>query len=150
MNGRRGAVCLALSLGAASVVTGTGYAVAASGTEQEAQGPGLVTIDVGIEHSRFDIGTLRVTEGTTIEFVVHNNDPIDHELIVGTADVHRAHATGEELSHPPVPGEVSVAPGQVASTFYELTDAGSVVYACHLPGHVAYGMQGTIEVVEPD
>jgi uncharacterized cupredoxin-like copper-binding protein len=22
------------------------------------------------------------------------------------------------------------------------------VYACHLPGHVAYGMQGTIEVVD--
>ena len=64
--------------------------------------------------------------------------------------MHRAHATGEELSHPPVPGEVSVAPGQVASTFYEFTEAGSIVYACHLPGHVAYGMQGTIEVVDTE
>ena len=83
-----------------------------------------------------------------MEFVVRNDDPIDHELIVGTPDVHRAHATGEELSHPPVPGEVSVAPARSASTFYEFTEAGSIVYACHLPGHVAYGMQGTIEVVE--
>ena len=148
MNRRRWAVCLALSLGAAAVTTGTGFAVTASGTEQEALGPGLVTIDVDIEHSRYDIGTLRVTEGTTVEFVVHNRDPIDHELIVGTADVHRAHSTGEERSHPPVPGEVSVVPGQVASTFYEFTDAGSVVYACHLPGHVAFGMQGTIEIVD--
>jgi uncharacterized cupredoxin-like copper-binding protein len=148
MNRRRGAVCLALSLAAAAVTIGTGYAVAASGTEQEALGPGLVTIDVGIQHSRFDLGTLRVVEGTTVELIVHNEDPIDHELIVGTPDIHRTHATGEERSHPPVPGEVSVAPGQVASTFYELTDAGSVVYACHLPGHVAYGMQGTIEVVD--
>jgi len=148
MNGRRWAVCMALSLGAAAVTTGTGYAVSASGTQQEALGPGLVTVDVGIQHSRFDLGTLQVTEGTTVEFVVHNDDPIDHELIVGTADVHRAHAVGQERSHPPLPGEVSVAPGQVASTFYEFTDAGSIVYACHLPGHIAYGMQGTIEVVE--
>ena len=28
-------------------------------------GPGLVTVEVGIDHSRFDIGTLRVREGTT-------------------------------------------------------------------------------------
>ena len=31
---------------------------------------------------------------------------------------------------------------------YEMTAPGSLVYACHLPGHVAYGMQGTIEVVD--
>ena len=147
MTPRRWAMALALAVGAALVTAGTGYAVAASGTEQEALGPGLVTVEVGIDKSRFDIGALRVTEGTTVEFVVRNDDPIDHELIVGTPEVHRAHAAGEELSHPPVPGEVSVAPGQVASTFYEFTDAGSIAYACHLPGHVAYGMQGTIEVV---
>ena len=42
---------------------------------------------------------------------------------------------------------MSVAPGDRALTFYEFNEAGSVVYACHLPGHVAYGMQGTIQVV---
>ena len=64
---RRGAgpSCLALSLGAAAVTAGTGYAVAASGTEQPALGPGLVTVEVGIDKSRFDIGALRVAEGTT-------------------------------------------------------------------------------------
>ena len=141
---------LALSLAAAALTTGTGYAVAASGGEQDAVGPGFVTVEVGIEKSRFDLGTLRVVEGTLVELVVRNDDPIDHELIVGTPEVHRAHEDGEERSHPPVPGEVSVAPGQVASTFYEFTEAGSVVYACHLPGHVQYGMQGTIEVVEAE
>ena len=150
MTRRRWVMCVALSLGAAVITAGTGYAVAASGTERAALGPGLVTVEVGIDKSRFDIGALRVTEGTTVEFVVRNDDPIDHELIVGTPEVHRAHATGEELSHPPVPGEVSVAPDQVAATFYEFTEAGSIVYACHLPGHVAYGMQGTIEVVDAD
>ncbi len=148
MTRHRWGVCLALSLTAAAVATGTGYAVAASGTTDEPLGPGLVTVEVGIEHSRFDIGALEVREGTTVEFVVTNDDPIDHELIVGPPEVHRAHADGSELSHPPIPGEVSVRPGQVASTFYEFTETGSIVYACHLPGHVAYGMEGTIEVVQ--
>ena len=40
-----------------------------------------------------------------------------------------------------------MAPGDQALTFYEFDEAGTIVYACHLPGHVAYGMQGTIEVV---
>jgi uncharacterized cupredoxin-like copper-binding protein len=143
---RRWGACLALSLTAAAVATGTGYAVAASDGDDVPLGPGLVTVEVGIDHSRFDIGALEVVEGTTVEFVVRNDDPIDHELIVGTPDVHRAHADGTELSHPPIPGEVSVRPGQVASTYYQFTEAGSIVYACHLPGHVAYGMEGTIEV----
>jgi uncharacterized cupredoxin-like copper-binding protein len=124
-----------------------GYAVDASGSEEDVLGPGVVRVDVGIENSRFDLRGLRVQEGTLIEFVVHNDDPIDHELVVGDAEVHRRHAVGTERRHPPVPGEVSVAPGDQALTFYEFTEPGSVVYACHLPGHVAYGMQGTIEVV---
>jgi uncharacterized cupredoxin-like copper-binding protein len=137
----------AVSVGVAAAVTTTGYAVAASGSEREALGPGVVTVEVSIEHSAFDIGSLRVREGTLVEFVVQNDDPIDHELVVGDADVHARHANGSERRHPPVPGEVSIAPGQSAMTFYEFTEPGSVVYACHLPGHVAYGMEGTIEVI---
>ncbi len=150
MTRRRWAACFGLSLVAAAVTTGSGYAVASSRHVDRTLGPGLVTVEVGVEHSRFDIGALEVREGTTVEFVVRNDDPIDHELIVGTPDVHRAHAEGTELSHPPIPGEVSVRPGQVASTFYEFTEAGSIVYACHLPGHVAYGMEGTITVVDAE
>lgn len=138
---------MALTLGAAALVTSTGYAMDASGSEREALGPGVVTVEVHIDQSRFDIGSLRVKEGTLIEFVVQNDDPIDHELVVGDGDVHRRHADGTERRHPPVPGEVSIAPGDRAMTFYEFTDVGSIVYACHLPGHVAYGMAGTIEVV---
>jgi uncharacterized cupredoxin-like copper-binding protein len=132
------------------LVTATGYAVDASGTERQALGPGVVRLDVRIDRSQFDIGSLAVVEGTVLELVVHNDDPIDHELVIGDAGVHRRHSDGTERRHPPVPGEVSVAPGARAMTFYEFTDVGSVVYACHLPGHVAYGMQGTIEVVAAD
>jgi len=144
----RASVAVVASVGVAILVTATGYTVDASADEREALGPGIVTVEVGIDQSTFDLGTLRVREGTLVELVVHNRDPIDHELVVGTAEVHRRHAEGDEGRHPPVPGEVSVGPLDTAKTFYEFTEAGSVVYACHLPGHVAYGMQGTIEVVE--
>ena len=66
---------------------------------------------------------------------------------MGVAEVHRRHAAGSERRHPPVPGEVSIAPGDTAMTFYEFNEPGTVVYACHLPGHEAYGMTGTIEVI---
>lgn len=138
---------LGAALGATAVVATTGYAVDASGSEREALGPGVVTVEVGIDQSAFDIGSLRVREGTLVQFVVQNDDPIDHELVVGDGDVHRRHANGSERRHPPLPGEVSIAPGDTAMTFYEFTEVGSIVYACHLPGHVAYGMEGTIEVV---
>ena len=139
---------LALAVGVGAVVAATGYALAAAEAEREPLGPGVVTVEVGIDRSAFDIGSLRVQEGTLVQFVVRNDDPIDHELVVGDGEVHRRHADGSERRHPPVPGEVSVAPGDTAMTFYEFTEPGTVVYACHLPGHVAYGMTGTIEVVE--
>ncbi len=138
-------LAVALSIGA--VVTTTGYAMSASSAERVPLGPGVVTVEVGIERSAFAIESLRVMEGTLVQFVVRNDDPIDHELVVGDGDVHRRHADGSERRHPPVPGEVSVAPGDTSMTYYEFTEVGSVVYACHLPGHVAYGMSGTIEVV---
>jgi len=136
-----------LAVGAGLLVASAGYAVAPSGSEAEALGPGVVQVEVGIENSRFDFGPLRVQEGTLVEFVVTNDDPIDHELVVGDEEVHARHLIGTERRHPPVPGEVSVAPGDRALTFYEFTEPGTIVYACHLPGHLAYGMQGTIEVL---
>jgi uncharacterized cupredoxin-like copper-binding protein len=138
---------LGLAVGLGGLAATVGYVVDAAGSEEDALGPGVVRVEVGIEHSRFDLEPLRVQEGTLVEFVVDNGDPIDHELVVGDDAVHRRHADGTERRHPPVPGEVSVGPGDRALTFYEFGEAGTVVYACHLPGHVAYGMQGTIEVV---
>lgn len=135
----------ALLMGA--VVAAGGYLFAADGSSPAALGPGVVTVEVRIDHSRFDIDSLRVRAGTVVRFVVQNDDPIDHELVVGDPDVHRRHAVGDERRHPPVPGEVSIAPGDTAMTFYEFTEPGEVAFACHLPGHVEYGMEGTIEVV---
>jgi uncharacterized cupredoxin-like copper-binding protein len=139
-------VVVAVLVGCA--VGGGGAAVSAAGDADAAPlGPGVVRVEVGIHHSRFDLGELRVREGTLLEVVVRNDDPIDHELVIGDAAVHARHRDGTERRHPPVPGEVSVAPGDTAMTFVELDEPGTVAYACHLPGHVAYGMAGEIQVI---
>lgn len=129
------------------VVAGSGTVIDRAGHEEPALGPGRVRVEIGIEHSRFDLTSLRVVEGTLLEVVVHNGDPIDHELVIGTDEVHRRHRNGTEQRHPPIPGEVSIAPGDTALTFYELAEPGTIEYVCHLPGHEAYGMRGQIEVV---
>jgi uncharacterized cupredoxin-like copper-binding protein len=129
--------------------TGAGYAVAAAGSEgPEPLGPGLVTLEVRTDYSRFSLPAgLAVRAGTLVEFVVINDDPINHEFVIGDDDVHRRHESGTEASHPPVPGEVSVGAGRRGVTTYRFDDPGTVRYVCHLPGHAAYGMQGEIRVV---
>jgi uncharacterized cupredoxin-like copper-binding protein len=79
--------------------------------------------------------------------VVVNGDPINHELIVGPEEVHDIHEAGNHGTHPAVPGEVSVGPNAEAETTYRFDQSGEVVFACHLPGHFAYGMHGVVEVV---
>lgn len=144
---RRLLVELAAALAVGGLVTIGGYALTRADDGPAVLGPEVVTVEVSIQHSHFDLGQLQVREGTLVQFVVHNADPIDHELVVGDAEVHRRHEAGAERRHPPVPGEVSIAPGKTTMTFYRFTQPGTVVYACHLPGHIAYGMTGEIDVI---
>ncbi len=147
MRWRRRSALAAAVVGLATA--GTGYAVDTAAAEHDVLGPGVVQVDVGIHHSKFSVGSLRVREGTLVEFHLRNDDPIGHELVVGDGEVHRAHRVGTERRHPPRPGEVSVAPGAEAMTFFTFDEPGRVTYACHLPGHEAFGMVGTIEVLPP-
>ena len=103
---------------------------------------------LGIEHSRFSEDRIVVRRGTSLTFVVDNHDPIGHELIVGPAEVHARHENGTEAVHPPVPGEVTAPALESVSTTYTFDELGPMTFACHLPGHVAYGMVGQVLVVE--
>jgi uncharacterized cupredoxin-like copper-binding protein len=132
----------------ALITTFPGYTLAdvADGTAAPTLGPGLVTVTIDIEHSRFSLDEVRVHTGTLVRFVVRNRDPISHELIVGDGAVHSRHAVGTEATHPPRPGEVSVPPDDDGETFYRFDDPGTFVFACHLPRHFEYGMRGTVSV----
>ena len=87
-----------------------------------------------------------VPVGSHVRFVVRNDDPIVHELIIGDAGVQLRHEQGTEAWHPPRPGEVSVAPGAIATTTFTFLTTGTTEFACHMPGHYAYGMRGAVTV----
>ena len=105
------------------------------------------TVELTVHHSKFSVDELHVRTGETIRFVIRNTDPIPHELIVGDQSVQDVHEVGTEAHHADRPGEVSVAPGATAVTTYRFGPAGGrLLFGCHLPGHWAYGMKGTITV----
>ena len=103
-------------------------------------------VRIGIRHSAFHPERLTVRAGDTVTFVVENADPIAHEFILGDDAVQRRHERGNEPSHGAVPGEVSVPAGATRSTTFTFTEPGTLVFACHLPGHFAYGMRGEVAV----
>jgi uncharacterized cupredoxin-like copper-binding protein len=141
---------LVASVAVAAGVASAGLAVAAAGTEDPpgaALGPGDVTVELHVEHSLFEQTEIRVVEGTRLRFVLDNDDPINHELIVGGPEVHARHALGTEARHPSIPGEVSVGPNEVGVTTLRFDEPGTFEFACHLPGHYEYGMHGVVEVV---
>ncbi|HKF00364.1 MAG TPA: plastocyanin/azurin family copper-binding protein [Actinomycetes bacterium] len=108
---------------------------------------GQRTVVLDVRHSRFLPDHLTARVGDTVTFVVRNTDPIDHELIVGDEAVHRRHEHGRERHHHgDVPGEVSVPAGAERRTTFTFTHPGRVEFACHLPGHWAYGMRGEVRV----
>lgn len=108
---------------------------------------GVRTVEIVIEHSRFVPDQLTFAAGTKVRFVVVNNDPISHELIIGDESVQLVHENGTEAHHGAKPGEVTVPPRTTRSTTYTFDEPGSTLFGCHAPNHYAYGMRGTIEVL---
>jgi len=105
------------------------------------------TVTLTVRYSRFTPSTFEVRPGATVRLVIRNLDPIAHELIVGDQGVQDLHEAGTETSHDHRPGEVSVPAGATVETTYTFPRSGTVLLGCHLPGHWAYGMRGTVRVV---
>lgn len=127
---------LALSLGLA------GIAAAWAGIP----GGGPLTTGIGIHYSHFEPGRLVVPAGVPVTIVLRNDDPIAHEWIIGDAASHERHRTGTEPVHGARPTEVSIPAGSSRSTTVTFDTPGTYLYICHLPGHEAYGMVGTLVV----
>lgn len=141
-------VTAAVAMVVGMVTSGATYAASPTDEAPEPLGPGEVTIEVGMKYTQFDVEEIRVRPGTRVRFVLENEDPIAHEMIVGDEFVHAQHAQATHAEHPPVPGEVSVEPLDTAVTTYEFDDPGTIEFACHLPGHYDYGMHGEIVVTD--
>jgi uncharacterized cupredoxin-like copper-binding protein len=131
-------------LGLALVVAVGGMAAAFVAAAGQSGAP----TEIRMRYSSFAPGSIEVVAGRPVTFVLRNDDPIDHEWIVGDDGVHERHRAGTEPVHASRPTEVSVPAGAVRETTVVFEQPGTYRFICHLPGHEAYGMVGTV-VVRP-
>jgi uncharacterized cupredoxin-like copper-binding protein len=104
-------------------------------------------IEITIHYSHFEPSMVTVPPGRPVTFVLHNEDPIDHEWILGDAALHDRHRTGTEAVHASIPSEISIpALSDRVTTLTFEAPRSDLSYVCHLPGHEAYGMVGTLVV----
>lgn len=103
-------------------------------------------IEIRMHYSKFDPSALTVPSGMPITFVLINEDPIDHEWLIGDADFHERHRHGTEAQHGARPDEVSVGALKTAETTLTFANPGQILYICHVPGHEGYGMVGTLTI----
>jgi uncharacterized cupredoxin-like copper-binding protein len=101
---------------------------------------------IGIQFSRFVPGETSVPAGVPVTITLRNDDPIEHEWIIGTEQVHEVHRNGTEAFHDTRPTEVTIPALSAITTTVTFERAGELLYICHLPGHEAYGMVGMLTV----
>lgn len=103
---------------------------------------------VTTDELRFEPDSIQVEEGEIITFVVQNKGDANHEFVLGDADYQHAHA--EEMHDEGMMGEsenaLTLKPGETKELTWEFSEAGEVLYGCHVAGHYDGGMVGTIEV----
>jgi uncharacterized cupredoxin-like copper-binding protein len=105
-----------------------------------------IVVAITIHYSHYEPAAVTVPVGRPITFVITNSDPIDHEWIVGDAATHERHRTGTEPVHGVRPTEISIAAMSQKRTTVTFASPGPLQFICHLPGHEAYGMVGTVTV----
>jgi uncharacterized cupredoxin-like copper-binding protein len=103
-------------------------------------------IEIRIHYSHYEPSAITVPAGQPVTFVLHNDDPIDHEWIVGDAALHERHRTGTEEHHDARPTEVTIDALTTRETTVTFVAPAALTFVCHLPGHEAFGMVGTLTV----
>jgi uncharacterized cupredoxin-like copper-binding protein len=140
-------VARALLAGAlvAALAVAAGAAALASAADRS---PAPREIVIEIRYSHFIPAHIAVPVGVPVTIRLRNEDPIDHEWIVGDAALHAFHRTSTEQVHPNIPTEVAVPAMSERTTTITFQAPGQLAYICHLPGHEAYGMVGWV-TIEP-
>ncbi|MGI8999611.1 MAG: cupredoxin domain-containing protein [Candidatus Limnocylindria bacterium] len=108
--------------------------------------PSAQTATITISFSAFDPAQMTVPVGVPVTFVIVNEDPIDHEWLIGDEAFHEVHRNGTDASHGDTPTEVSVPALETIETTITFQEAGTLAYICHLPAHESYGMVGALTV----
>ena len=110
------------------------------------------TISVAMtDNMRFTPSNVLVRRGETVRFVIKNNGQVKHELSLGTQKELLEHLElmkkFPDMAHDE-PNQVTLSPGQQGEIVWQFTDAGTVNFACLMPGHYEAGMKGLIKVIK--
>lgn len=101
------------------------------------------------DEMRFLPSQIMVRPGETVRFKVRNDDAIPHEFMLGEIAALQQHAH-QMQSHPDMqhdePNAITLQPGETGELVWHFIHAGSVDFACLIPGHFEAGMKGSIEV----
>ena len=101
-------------------------------------------VDIGIHYSHYSTTRVDVRAGVPVTFTIHNDDPIDHEWLLGDLAMHERHRAGTEPVHAARPDELTIPALSSRTTTLTFAVAMTLTYMCHLPGHEAYGMVGVV------
>lgn len=147
---------VALTASAAAYAGGNHGGGHGHGDEETAIGkPGVaarvsrtITIEMS-DNMRYSPADIQVKQGETLRFVVKNVGKVKHEMSLGTEKDLLAHL--EEMKKFPdmehdEPGKVTLAPGKQGEIIWQFTKAGTVHFACLMPGHYEAGMKGAVKV----
>jgi uncharacterized cupredoxin-like copper-binding protein len=107
---------------------------------------------------------IMVRAGRRVTFAVTNAGKLPHEFTLGDRATQLDHerqmrtattGTGHVHDHaahgfPAATGSLTVPPGQTKRLSWTFDKPGIVLYGCHVLGHWAAGMKGTIVVVAPN
>ncbi len=107
-----------------------------------------VTVDM-TDNMRFTPASIQVKQGETVRFVVRNKGKVKHEMSLGTEKELLEHLEVmkkfPDMEHDE-PGKVTLAPGKQGEILWQFTKAGTVNFACLMPGHYEAGMVGKVGV----
>jgi len=150
---RKGFIFTAITL-AAALASGLSRADAGHGAAIGKPGdPAKVTRTIeisGSDNMRYSPSAITVKRGETVRLVVTNTGKVNHELVLGTMKELKEHA---ELmrKHPGMehdePNMAAMRPGETREIIWQFTRAGTVDFACTIPGHLEAGMAGRVKVV---
>ena len=90
---------------AALIAVGTlSVAMTAGGRGEAASSAPVITM----HYTSFGPEIVTVRAGEPVTFTLHNDDPIEHEWMVGDDEMHDRHRTGTHAYHDEIPTEVTV------------------------------------------
>jgi uncharacterized cupredoxin-like copper-binding protein len=124
------------------VLVGTAAALTFAGRGS----PPVTSIEIVIHYSKFEPSEITVPVGVPVTITLRNDDPIDHEWIVGDEAIHAVHRVGTEPLHPDRPTEVVIPALSSQTTVITFESTGRLQFICHLPLHEDFGMVGTVTI----